>query len=208
MGAGTLLLGRSSRGDRPTGRSIINRKILTNCAKKIRRCLADPRIFTWRRFSRCAFRVTIRSNGSWSTRIAAARSTRTRHYSVGQKRAVLLSSHDSISKGFFRTPVHQAPRPNRGGRRSRPRSRSTDSPARIVEHEENNSSGPVTFPLWLTAPAAAGSPLPRLRGPYHPPLWSSRLVPRGGRRAFFRNFEEVLIVSPRHHRIGKYVCPR
>jgi hypothetical protein len=80
--------------------------------------------------------------------------------------------------------------------RSRPRSRSTDSPARIVEHEENNSSGPVTFPLWLTAPAAVGSPLAPTSRPLPPLLWSSRLLPRGGRRAFFRNFGEVLIVSP------------
>ena len=38
------------------------------------------------------------------------------------------------------------------------------------EHEENNSSGPVTFPLAYGTPAAVGSPLPRLRGPYHPPF--------------------------------------
>jgi len=45
-----------------------------------------------------------------------------------------------------------------------------------VEHEENNSSD-VSTPPWLIAPAAVGSPLPRLRDPYlHPPLWSSHLA--------------------------------
>ena len=113
-----------------------------------------------------------------------------------QKCPVLLMCHDSISEGFFHTPLRQAPHPNHGSRRSRPRSRSTDSPARIVEHEENNSSD-VSTPPWLIAPAAVGSPLPRLRDPYlHPPLWSSHLA-LGEVDAHFLEFGEVSIVSPR-----------
>ena len=81
--------------------------------------------------------------------------------------------------------------------RSRPRSRSTDSPARIVEHEENNSSGLVTSALCLRHPRLLARPLPRLRGAYHHPplLWSSRLV-LGEVDAHFLEIGEVLIVSP------------
>jgi hypothetical protein len=81
---------------------------------------------------------------------------------------------DAVFQGFFHTPLWQNRSP---ATTIALRSITTDSPARIMKHEENNSSGPVTFPPWLTAPAAVGSPLPRLRDPYlHPPLWSSRLA--------------------------------
>jgi hypothetical protein len=58
----------------------------------------------------------------------------------------------------------------------------------MVKREENNSSDLSNPPPWLTAPAAVGSPLPRLRDPYlHPPFVEQSPSPRGGRRAFFGN---------------------
>ena len=105
---------------------------------------------------------------------------------------------DSISKGFFRTPVRQAPRPNCGGRRSRPRSRSTDSPARIVEALGKQFLRPSHFStlVYGTRGGCWLAPCPGFAAPPTTPLlWSSRLV-LGEVDAHFLEIGEVLIVSP------------
>ena len=114
-----------------------------------------------------------------------------------QKCPVLLMCRDSISKGFFRTPVRQAPRPNCGGRRSRPRSRSTDSPARIVEALGKQFLRPSHFSTLVYGTRGCWlAPCPGFAAPPTTPLlWSSRLV-LGEVDAHFLEIGEVLIVSP------------
>ena len=99
-----------------------------------------------------------------------------------QKCPVLLMCRNSISEGFFHTPVRQVPSPVA----AEASIEKTNSLARIVERSTTMprpSNCPTlaygTRGCWL-APAPASRPLPP-----PPPLWSARLVPRGGRRAFF-----------------------
>jgi hypothetical protein len=112
---------------------------------------------------------------------------------------------DSVFQGFFHTPLWQNRSP---AATIALRSITTDSPARIMKHEENNSSGPVTFPLGLRHPRLLARPPGS--APYHPPFEQS---PRslGEVAAHFQEFWEVLsgdiIVLANTSEHGRLVFP-
>ena len=113
-----------------------------------------------------------------------------------QKCPVLLMCHDSISEGFFHTPLRAgaAPeswQPKIAASIEKYRLTCADSGARGKQflRREYPTLAYSTRGCWL-APAPASRPLPP------PPLWSSHLA-LGEVDAHFLEFGEVSIVSPR-----------